>query len=245
VALQGSTAVVGASDRNIGGVQQGAVYVYEHDGTAWNLMAELVDSNGQAGDEFGNAVALSNDWLLVGARGDDDYGNDSGSVYFFQRNSGSWNEIQQVIVANASAQAYFGTSMTVSGMNLIAGAPGNGTSINGRVYGFYFDGGYWIEDWYLEHMETFGSSIGFEAPYLFVGVPEYRIYPRESAGAALLYRWDSDWSLDYRIQEFLPPTSDHFGQSVDLDAGCFVVGYPENSDNAPLSGAVMVYQEIY
>jgi len=42
---------------------------------------KLTASDGAAGDLFGNSVSISGDYVLVGAHGDDNSGNESGSAY--------------------------------------------------------------------------------------------------------------------------------------------------------------------
>ena len=60
-----------------------------------SLYQELVASDGEYLDYFGNAVSNSNDVIVVGAEGDDDNGFDSGAAYVFTRGiDGSFNQIQ-------------------------------------------------------------------------------------------------------------------------------------------------------
>jgi hypothetical protein len=55
---------------------------------AWALTAEqeakLLSADGAEGDEFGASVVLDGDTALIGAPGDDDYGNFSGAAYVFR-----------------------------------------------------------------------------------------------------------------------------------------------------------------
>jgi hypothetical protein len=68
VALSGTTALVGASDKTIGSNSgQGTAYVFTFDGTAWTQQQELTSSDGAAEDNFGDSVALSGTTALVGA----------------------------------------------------------------------------------------------------------------------------------------------------------------------------------
>jgi hypothetical protein len=53
----------------------------------WNEMQKMLASDGSADDCFGGSVSISVDQILVGAWGDDDIGNRSGSAYIF-RNDG-------------------------------------------------------------------------------------------------------------------------------------------------------------
>jgi VCBS repeat-containing protein len=51
----------------------------------------LTDADIATGDNFGFSVAVSGNWALVGAYGDDDNGRDSGSAYFFYIGEGGTN----------------------------------------------------------------------------------------------------------------------------------------------------------
>jgi len=68
VALDGSTALIGSYFANVDGrSHQGAAYLFTESGGTWTEAGKLVASDGAAGDEFGNAVALSGPTALVGA----------------------------------------------------------------------------------------------------------------------------------------------------------------------------------
>ncbi len=58
--------------------------MYTRDGAGvWWQQLKLLQSDGGGNDNFGTAVALDAETILVGARADDDNGNASGSAYFF------------------------------------------------------------------------------------------------------------------------------------------------------------------
>jgi len=68
VALQGDTALVGASSASIeGDPDRGAVYVYRRIGSARILEQKLLASDGQNPNQFGYSVALDRDAALIGA----------------------------------------------------------------------------------------------------------------------------------------------------------------------------------
>jgi hypothetical protein len=101
VALSGNIAVVGAYKDDVYDVNSdlladvGSVYVFRFDGSVWNKEVQLIPSSDDLpndsveGDEFGYAVAISGDLVLVGAHKDDVYDVnhdlmvDAGSVYVF------------------------------------------------------------------------------------------------------------------------------------------------------------------
>ncbi len=63
----------------------GAVYVYHWNGSNWNEQAKLTASDGEENDWFGHSVSIEDDFILIGASGDDDNGLDSGAAYVFRR----------------------------------------------------------------------------------------------------------------------------------------------------------------
>ncbi|MHC4272933.1 MAG: FG-GAP repeat protein, partial [Planctomycetota bacterium] len=89
VAVSGDVAVVGAHQNDDAGADSGSAYVFRWNGASW-LETKLTASDGAAGDEFGFAVAVSGDVVVVGARGDDDNGDYSGSAYVYRWNGTSW-----------------------------------------------------------------------------------------------------------------------------------------------------------
>lgn len=87
VALAGETALVGASDDDVGAnAVQGSAYVFTQSGTLWTQQAQLIASDGAQLDHYGFSVALAGDGntLLVGSPWDeigDNYAQ--GSAYFY------------------------------------------------------------------------------------------------------------------------------------------------------------------
>lgn len=85
VALSADMALVGAAMDDVAGGDSGSAYVFMRDGSAdWRLQNRFTASDAAAGDIFGSAVALSGGTALVGAPGDDDGGDGSGSAYLFE-----------------------------------------------------------------------------------------------------------------------------------------------------------------
>lgn len=80
VALNGDTALVGAVRND----DNGSAYLFLWNGGAWVEQTKLLASDGASLDLFGGAVALDGDRALIGARGNDDNGSNSGSAYLFE-----------------------------------------------------------------------------------------------------------------------------------------------------------------
>ncbi|CAN5456351.1 hypothetical protein BH10ACI1_BH10ACI1_13220 [soil metagenome] len=93
------TVIVRAPLADIGGnTDQGAAYVFRHDGTTWTSQQKLIDLNGAANDLFGWSVATNGGYLLIGALNADIapsfagkgkqttnlFGTDQGAVTFYK-----------------------------------------------------------------------------------------------------------------------------------------------------------------
>ena len=77
---------------------------------------------------FGFAVSISSagEFILVGARGNDDAGSWSGSAYVFEKGSGTgWTQVSKLTPSDAKADHKFGNgvSITDDGGYALVGAP--------------------------------------------------------------------------------------------------------------------------
>lgn len=81
VSLSGDRALVGAYLDDNNGYYTGSVYLFDFNGNSWAQSHMLTADDGAAYDYFGRSVSLSGDRALIGAQGNDDIGNESGSAY--------------------------------------------------------------------------------------------------------------------------------------------------------------------
>jgi len=84
VAINGDYAIVGAYYDDDNGSCSGSAYIFERSGSGWVEQAKLTASDGYNYDYFGYSVALSGNYAIFGAYGDDDDGSYSGSAYVFE-----------------------------------------------------------------------------------------------------------------------------------------------------------------
>ena len=86
VAVNGTTVVVGAPYET---ASEGALYVFEKDeggSDNWGEVQKLVASDGASSDLLGESVGIYGNYIVSGARADDDAGSSSGSAYVFKIN---------------------------------------------------------------------------------------------------------------------------------------------------------------
>ncbi len=129
VSVSGDTALVGAEWADVGGIAQGAAYVFHRNqggADAWSQVAKLTATDGEEGDIFGTSVSLSGDMAVVGARGADVGDNlRQGAAYVFYRNQGArdaWGQVAKLTAADGVGFDRFGVSASVSGDTAVVGA---------------------------------------------------------------------------------------------------------------------------
>ena len=82
VSISGDRAIVGALFEDTGGINAGAAYIFERDGSGnWNEVAKVQASDKEAGDFFGISVSISGDRAIVGADREDTGGFFAGAAY--------------------------------------------------------------------------------------------------------------------------------------------------------------------
>lgn len=115
----------------------GQVTVYTKEAGIWNLVGEvLTASDAMEEDRFGCSVALFDDTLLVAANRADENGTDSGKVYLFEFDMGTWTEVTELIPDSVDADDQFGSPMDLdSGTAVIAADNDQSTGIaTGSAY---------------------------------------------------------------------------------------------------------------
>ena len=143
VAVDGDTAVAGAYRDDDNGLQSGSAYAFTRESGVWSQSAKLAASDGAAGDNFGQSVAVDGDTAVAGAWRDADNGSDSGSAYVFTRESGVWSQSAKLTASDGAEGDRFGGSVAVDGDTAVAGAVGDDDhgSSSGSAYLFG------IQDW--------------------------------------------------------------------------------------------------
>ncbi len=148
VGICANTAVIGAYGNDDDGNSSGSAYIFRFNGSSWGQQAKLLASDGTADDYFGYCVGISGDTVVIGANGDDDKGNGSGSAYIFWFNDSSWVEEAKLLASDGSVGDNFGYRVGISGDTAIIGANGDDDNGNGSgsAYIFRLNDPNWVEE---------------------------------------------------------------------------------------------------
>lgn len=182
VDLNGGWLIAGAPGRDFG---VGAAYVYERMGTSWVERALLVPSNPVGLDDFGRSVAITGLYAAVGMpKGDVGPNSDIGLVQVYRRSGTAWILEGFDNQPGAGTFSEFGTSVSLFGDGLLAGAPnsdgvnttGLGNSGSAYVYRRNASFNRWDHEVALTasdatELDTFGAAVKLHGNWAFVGAP--------------------------------------------------------------------------
>ena len=98
----------------------GEAYVFAGSGSAWTQQANIVASDGAAQDNFGTAVVIAGEELVVGAPG---HMNGEGEVYVFAGAAGDWTLVGEPQAQGLVTSCLYGSALALDGATLVVGEP--------------------------------------------------------------------------------------------------------------------------
>ena len=247
VAISGDTVVVGAWGDDDNGSASGSAYVFVRSGDSWTQQDKLTASDGAAYDYFGISVAINEDTIVVGARGDDDIGSVSGSAYVFVRSGDSWTQQDKLTPSDGAAGDYFGESVAISGDTVVVGAcrdDDNG-SYSGSAYVFVHSDDSWTQQDKLTPSDGaaddyFGESVAICGNTAVVGAWGDDDNGSVSGSAYVFLRSGGSWTQQDKLTASDGAAGDYFGESVAISGNIVVVGARGDDDNGGASGSAYV-----
>jgi hypothetical protein len=247
VSISGDFALVGAPGDDDNGSASGAAYVFKRDITNWNERAKLTAVDGAAEDRLGTSVSLFDEYALVGVPGDDDHGFGSGAAYVFMRDGENWVEQDKLTADNGAAGDLLGTSVCLSGVYALIGAPGNDDhgSESGAAYMFKRDGVTWNETQKLTAgdgaaEDAFGDSVSIDGEHLVVGAPGDDDHGSGSGSAYIFNPDGAAWSQQGKLTAGNGSAEDRFGSCVAISSSDVLVGAAKADDLGQDSGAAYI-----
>jgi len=249
VDIDGDYIVVGAYGEDTNGTDSGAAYVFHRIGVnGWDEGVKLEAFDGEASDNFGYSVAISGDYIVVGAPYEDEAGTDAGAIYVFHRTgTNAWDLGTKILSSDGEAGDDFGYSVGIDGDYIIAGAifenskgyragaayvfqRGDGTSWNTGTKIVAPDGA---------AIDYFGSSVAIDGEFIVVGAHVDDNENGTDAGGIYLFSHagDNDWSFEAKIVAPGGTDNDYFGRSVDINGKYIIAGAYGNDAEGSNAGA--------
>ncbi len=210
---------------------------------------KLTASDGAADDWFGQAVSISGDTAIVGAYGNDDKGDSSGSAYIFQRSGTSWVQQAKLTASDGAVAGYFGKSVSLSGDTAIVGAYGDDDkgSLSGSAYIFQRSGTSWVQQAKLTAsdgavVDFFGISVSISGDTAIVGAHGDDDNGSSSGSAYIFQRSGTSWVQQAKLTASDGAVADNFGKPVSLSGDTAIVGANHDDDNGSNSGSAYIFQ---
>lgn len=261
VETDGHTAVVGVPQRDQhrrADAGQVVVYVKDENGTPedgsddfWIREAVLEPDSPRDGDEFGAAVDVSGDRIVVGAPRQNNGRRDGGSVHVYERTNGVWSQTTTIVPADNKSGDEFGTSVALNGDLLVVGAPLVALSKKmrdtGLVYTFTFDGSDWIPQQTLSSADPqtaarFGASVSTDGERVAVGMPGWSGAAEASGGVEVFLATDGTWTHEAILSVANSGIRDFVGTDVAIEAATVAAGAPGFDTAGRDSGAVHLFR---
>jgi len=224
VGISGNTAVVGAYMSNPN--WNGTANVFVRNGSGWPTTPNVILDDpvtANAGDQFGDGVAISANTIVVGASWTN---TQAGAAYVYERQASTWPE-EPTVTLPGTPFAQFGYSVATSKNVIAVGAPALDGG-NGAAYIYVRSSSGWpttptatLLDPGLSNQEgvdRFGLAVAVSRNSVFVGSPG-AAYPQlgTGVGAAYVYvRNSSGWPTTPTVVLSQPGGSagDGFGGSL-------------------------------
>lgn len=217
---------------------------FQNQAQTFNEIKKIIASDDAASDEYGFSVDIHGDYAVVGSRGDDDNGSNSGSAYIYYRNQGgtdNWGQVKKITASDGVAGDQFGFDVSIWGDNIVVGAHVK-SSYTGAVYVFNRNQG-GTNNWGQVKKITasdagaakaFGLKVELDSATLVVGANEHFFYNTTpypgfypvGPGSAYVFEQNqggtNNWGQVKKVTPSDGVTGDAFGY-LDVDGDYLVV----------------------
>jgi len=217
VALTDTYALVGSQ----GIFSPGDAYLYKINNGSWtSLRAALIATGASAPTNyFGQSVALSNTYAMIGGDGTD--------VYLYKLDTATWTDLRANLIAYgiSNPSGSFGAALALSDTYALIGSSNYNSSANAYLY--RFDNGAWtslrtsLVASGVTPASHFGMCVALSSTYALIGSND------TNNGAAYLYKLDTgSWSSlrDSLVASGVGTPGRYFGSSVGVSNAYALVG---------------------
>ena len=253
MSADGTRIAIGAPYNDSNGDSAGHVRIYTWNGTTWTQTG--ADINGEtADDQSGYSVAMSADGtrIAIGARYNDDNGNDAGQVRLYTWNGTTWTQTGADINGEtAGDQSGYSVAMSADGTRIAIGAryndvdSGNIVNDTGHVRIYSWDGTTWMQTGDDINGEAEGDRSGYSVAMAANGnrIAIGAIFNNNLTGHVRIYSWDGTTWMQTGDDINGEAEDDESGSSVAMsaDGSRIAIGAPGNDGTGSGTGHVRIY----
>lgn len=247
VAIDGNRIVAGAPFDNSLGLATGTAYVFEYDGT-WDQVDKLTASDWAVNDEFGHAVDIDGDRIIIGVpEAESDHDNE-GQAYIYDYFGADWNETAILSASDHFTDDNFGVSVAVSGDRVLVGAylTDDDGMDSGSAYVFELDGT-WSETAKLTASDAavqdyYGFDVDLENDRALIGA-HLDDEGGVNGGSAYVYDYSGAvWSETDKLSPSDPASSNFFARYVALSGDKAILSCTNDDHDVANAGSAYVFE---
>ena len=205
-------------------------------------------------DAYSTSVAVSGDYILVGAPNQDEQATNAGCAYLYKKlSAGRLVQIATIYADDAEVDDHFGASVSLDGDYLAIGAPTEDTTNSdaGSVYIFKRNSDDEDDVSQLAHLQSndadaddyFGTIVKIDSDYIAIGA-NGDDETKSNAGSAYLFKRSSDDNITQiaKFQADDADENDSFASTLSIDGDYIVVSSKYNDDNGSDSGSGYLFK---
>ena len=248
VSIAGDYVVISADWDDDNGHHSGSAYIFHRIGTIWTEQAKITASDGASHDYFGQSVSIDGDFVVVGAWGDDDNGEGTGSAYIFNRIGTTWSQQIKITASDGEGGDHFGMSVSIAGDYVVVGAYGSdGSGSNpSSAYIFHRIESIWSEQAEITASDAtngdcFGKSVSISGDYALIGAYLDQDNGVRAGSAYIFHRIGTIWTEQAKITASDGASSDYFGLRVSLSGDYALIGAYKDDDDGSESGSAYIF----
>jgi hypothetical protein len=246
ISVYGDTLMIGAYGDDDIATDSGAVYIFENVNGEWLQSNKITASDGEDTDYFGAKILINGNKLLVSSVLDDDNGIDSGTVYFFEKdsNTNSWILTSKITPMDGAEGDRFGSSLSLQNDLMVISSyfDGDNGYHSGSAYIFSYINNNWTETTKLlandgQSTDYFGISTKIANNRIAIGSIRNSNGNGNRAGAVYLYSYiNGSWIQSEKLITTDGEFGDQFGLSIDVQNNKLYIGAFD--DDMPYAGDV-------
>lgn len=254
VALKNHMAMVGVINRDDKGENAGAVFAFERETRSWSQKQILTAVDAKAGDAFGQSIALTPQFLVIGAPRSDAPHHDSGSAYVYVRDKNSWRYQTKLTAKDGAEGDLFGISVAIDGNTILVGADLNDEQAEkaGAVYVYVFDGKQWKHEAKLmakdgANTDIFGVRVALSGDTALISARRDDVEGvGVDAGSAYVFtRIKGNWAQTQKLVAPDGKADDRFARGVALNQDTALISAMHHDTKGNNAGALYVFKKRY
>ncbi len=236
--LKGDELVISAMRADTNVFNAGKVYSFQLSNGLWSEAQVIAPLPTNDDSLFSNALAMDDQWLAVGADGDNDMGESAGAVYLYRKSQGSLDFVKKIYAEVPEDEQQFGKNLVLDGDVMLVAATGNRV-IDGYVHYYKLVSNQWVYQSKFKPADSlptdyFGYALSLDNGLLAVSAM-YQSNETDT-GAVYLFKLENNlWVEQQKLLATAESEINTFGFNLSLSGGRLAV-------STYLTGKVFVFE---